>query len=255
MRVLSFYNQKGGTGKSTLCCETAFILSKKKKVLVIDLDAQCNSTKLLCGDIPEQGIYDLLVNEDDDQAFHQFLTAGKDAWGKVVVLASSKRLDTALPILQNRMNRDYVLKSIIDRALDFFDYILLDYPPQLNLLTINGLAASDGYILVQQPEEWSVDGARTIHNLAEKVKKNLNPKLICLGVLINLVKKSNSIFVRSMIQDIEEEWKDKVFKSRIMDSVKVGEAKKLKKPVVLYSPDHKVANQFKGFVKELTKLT
>lgn len=254
MPVISFYNQKGGTGKSTLCCETAFLLSRSKKVLLIDLDSQCNSTTLLCGDIPEKGIYDLLVDEDNDCEFHEYLSAGKAEWSKVVVLASSKRLDTSLPILQNRMNRDYVLKSIVDEFLKFFDYILIDYPPKLDLLTINGLAASDGYILVQQPEEWSIEGAKTIHSLAEKVRKNLNPKLECLGVLINLVKKVNSIFVRSMIQDIEDEWNDKVFVSRIMDSVKVGEAKKLKLPIAVYSPDHKVAGQFKGFVKELSKL-
>ena len=253
MAVISFYNQKGGTGKSTICCEAAYILSQKRKVLVIDLDAQCNSTKLLCSHIPEKGVYDLLVDEKDELEIHQCLSPGKDSWGKIAVLGSSKRLDTALPILQNRMNRDYILKSIIDQAKGYFEYILIDYPPQLNLLTINGLAASDGYILIQQPEEWSLDGARTINELAEKVKKKLNPNLKCYGVVINLVKKDNSLYVRSMIKDIEEEWRGKVFGSKIMDSVVVGEAKKLRKPVVLYSPKHKVTDQFKGFVKELTE--
>ena len=255
MPVISFYTQKGGTGKSTVCCETAYILSQRKKarVLVIDLDAQCNTTKHLCGYIPEKGIYDLIIDEAEEQEFHECLTPGKNFWGKLVVLGSSKRLDTAVPILQNRMNRDYVLKSIIDKLKGYFEYILIDYPPQLNLLTTNGLAASDGYILIQQPEEWSVDGAKTITDLADKVRKNLNPKLKCFGVLVNLVKKDNSLYVKTMIKDIEEEWQGKVFNSKIMDTVVVGEAKKLKKPVVLYSPAHKVTSQLIGFVKELTE--
>ena len=210
-----FTNQKGGVGKSTTCRECGFYLSSIEfNVLIIDCDPQGNLSKSLIGE-NEQGLFDALeegkinIREIDD---HLSLLSG----------------DFRLSILEKRYLGEIDAYNRIQDLLkneefENFDFILFDTPPSLSILTLNALSAADHLIIPMKPSLYSMQGTNDLMNAVSKVKKNLNPDLSILGVIINEFS-SIPVITRQIRKEIEESFGKAVFETVVSKSIKIEEA-------------------------------
>lgn len=244
-RVISILNEKGGVGKTTTVIESAFHAGAglNLKCLVIDLDPQANATTMLTGGQEHKlGAFDLLTDPTFKVSPISALQPAGEDWKNVCVLPADRRLGSIEVHLQSRINRDNILKRILEPLKSHFDLILIDLPPTVNALTVNALAASDGYLVPTDLSQYSRSAIRTIQDLVNLVKSNgINPALEFMGVVVTSFQKGGSIAVRQLIDDLAEEYKDKLIPTRIPDSVKVTEAQSKKRPVGLIDPDGAVS--------------
>ena len=215
MNKIIFTNQKGGVGKSTTCRECGFYLSSIEfNVLIIDCDPQGNLSKSLA-DENEQGLFDALeegvinIREIDD---HLSLLSG----------------DFRLSILEKRYLGEIDAYNRIQDLLkneefENFDFILFDTPPSLSILTLNALSAADHLIIPMKPSLYSMQGTNDLMNAVSKVKKNLNPDLSILGVIINEFS-SIPVITRQIRAEIEQSFGKAVFETVVSKSIKIEEA-------------------------------
>ena len=217
MKVIIFSNQKGGVGKSTTCREISlFVASLGRKVCIVDTDPQGNLTKSL---VPEEeiasGLYDAL---------------GGDAWKLIPVnknlslLAGDRRLAALEKSLVGEMDAFTRLKDLLasDRFAHF-DYIFIDSPPSLGILTGNGLTAATHFVIPMSPALYTLQGTNDLMDTIAKVRRNLNPDLKLLGVIINAYDCKPTI-TRQIKDEITDGFGDIVFKTHLSKSIKIEEA-------------------------------
>lgn len=248
--IISIVNQKGGVGKTTttvnLC---AYIAKKRKKVLMIDLDPQGNATSGFGIDkgTLENTIYDVLVNE----------TPMKDA----IVKSSAKNVDVcptninlagAEIELVSVMSREQILKNAISEVSDEYDYIFIDCPPSLGILTINALTASNGVIVPIQGEYYALEGLTQLIDTVNLIKKKLNPKIGITGVILTMFDKRNTL-TRQVKEEVIKYFGDKVFKTEIPRNVKLAEAPSHGLAICDYDPASKGAKSYEMLATELVK--
>ena len=229
-KIISIANQKGGVGKTTTAINLATSLSAvNKKILLVDADPQGNaSTGMGVGyDNRNPNLYDLIIKRDFN----------KEALKKTIipnlsVIPANTHLAASEVELANIDRREFVLSDILSKATNF-DYILIDCPPALGLLTINSLVASDSVIVPLQSEFFALEGISSLVSSIELIKENFNPGLKIEGILLTMVDKRNSL--SSLVEkDVREHFGEIVYKITIPRNVKISEAPSHGKPAIIY---------------------
>ena len=228
-RVIAVSNQKGGVGKTTTTVNLATALAaSRRRVLVIDADPQGNASTGFGVEDREQDLYHLLAGVVDiNTAIRTTLVKG------LSVIPSSNALSAAEVELSEVDDREFRLKAIVDQVRDDFDYIFIDCPPSLGLLTVNALSAADAALVPLQCEYYALEGLSQLMNTIEGVRAGLNPNLVIQGVVLTMYDGRNRL--SSLVaNDVRNHLGQLVYETIIPRNVRVSEAPSYGKPVLLY---------------------
>lgn len=232
VRTIVFSNQKGGVGKTTTCVNlAAYVAEKGKKVLIIDMDPQGNASSALGFFERNDGksVYEVLCgNTDAKDAVKKTEIEGLD-----IITSSSDLAGAELELAQVMIGRERVLEEKTEEVKKDYDFVFIDCPPSLGLLTVNSLAASDGVIVPIQCEYFALEGLSQMMNTIKLVKKFLNPDIEVQGVVITLYD-SRAKLAKGVIAEIDKVFGDKVYDTKIPRNVRLAEAPSYGKPVSKY---------------------
>ena len=246
-KIISVANQKGGVGKTTTTVNLSTILAKKgKKVLLIDTDPQGNATSGLgvSKDV-ELSVYDILIGDTEfDETLQE--TAVKN----LKVCPSNISLAGAEVQLVSMMSREQRLKTKLDKIKDQYDYILIDCPPSLGLVTLNAFTASDSVLIPVQCEYFALEGLGQLLNTVNLVKKHLNKNLEIEGALLTMYDARTNLS-NQVVKEVKKYFEDKVYKTVIPRNVRLSEAPSYGMTITLYDPRSKGAKAYEKFAKEL----
>ncbi len=230
-RIISLSNQKGGVGKTTSAVNLASCLAEKgKKVLLIDLDPQGNAGFAIGINAEEMDttIYEVLTGEISiSDAVFKTDTDG------LFLIPSNMDLAGAQVDLQDKPEKEFILKKAVNEIKDSFHYILIDCPPSLGILTVNSLAASDSVIIPLQCEYYALEGIGQLMKIILMVQESLNPHLELEGVLLTMFD-SRTNLSKEVVADVRENFKDRVFRTIIPRNVPLAEAPSFGKPINHY---------------------
>lgn len=247
-KIISVCNQKGGVGKTTTVVNLGHYLAHKgKNVLIIDLDPQANATSGLGLDKSkvEKSIYDILINNLNPVEAMQEINMPQ-----LKLIPSNIHLTGAEIELVSFMNREYRLKQALKETVDEFDYILIDSPPSLGILTINSLAACNSVLIPIQCEYYALEGLSQLLNTVNLVRGNLNKDLEIQGVLLTMADYRTNL-TSEVIDEVKRFFKDKVFKTIIPRSIKLSEAPGFGKPIHLYDKHSIGAKTYLSLANEI----
>ena len=249
-KVISVANQKGGVGKTTTTVNLSTLLAKKgKKVLLIDTDPQGNATSGLGVDKDvELSVYDILVG---DTTFEE--TVQETAIKNLKVCPSNISLAGAEVELVSMMSREQRLKAKLDLVKDQYDYILIDCPPSLGLITLNAFTASDSVLIPVQCEYFALEGLGQLLNTINLVKKHLNKNIRIEGALLTMYDIRTNLS-NQVVKEVKKYFEDKVYKTVIPRNVRLSEAPSYGMPITEYDPRSKGAKSYTKFAKEFLKL-
>ena len=247
-KVICITNQKGGVGKTTTAVNLAFYLAKDKyRVLLIDFDPQGNATS------------GLGFNKEDLKASMTEVMLGQTPMISVILETKYKGLDLAPTTPQladaevklTKMNKKFVqLKTGVESIKDSYDYIIIDSPPSLSMLTVNAMIASEYLLLPVQTEFYALEGVAQLLESMKLVRKSLNPSLKLLGVLATMYDKRTSLSAQ-VLAEVQKYFKDKVFNTTIPRNVRVAEAPSHGVPVGSYDKFSKGAKAYKDLAREV----
>ena len=249
-RVIAVLNQKGGVGKSTTVINLAACLGEfKKKVLIIDFDPQGNASSgfgIEKEDL-ESDIYDVILQDTPIEDIIQ-----DTCIKKVFVAPATIQLAGAEIELVSAMARESILKEAVSSVVDEFDYVLIDCPPSLGLLTINALIAADSIIIPIQCEYYALEGVAKLLESMNMVKKRMNPDLEIFGVVMTMFDTRTSLS-KQVVEEVETYFGKKMFNTVIPRNVKIAEAPSYGQPVCMYAPISKGASAYAKLAKEVIK--
>lgn len=248
--IFAFCNQKGGVGKTTSVVNVgASLAAKGYKTLVIDMDAQANATSGLGEEKPtiEFTTYQLVVENVDPATLIK-----KTQFENLDLIPSGSDLSAAELELIQRERREFQLKPKLEKIAAQYDFILIDCPPSLSLITINSLVASDYIIIPLQCEYYALEGLSQLLQTFQLVQTNLNPELEIGGVLLTMAD-SRTNLTGQVIEEVRSYFKEKVFETQIPRSVKLSEAPSFGKPAVIYDPSNRGSKNYKEVAKEFIK--
>jgi len=247
-RIIAIINQKGGSGKTTTTVNLgACLAGLGKKILLVDIDPQAHTTTHL-GFKPHEieiTIYDVLINS---QSVDKTIT--KTLVEKLDILPSNVKLSGAEIELVNIVGRENMLKDRIKGLNDKYDYILIDCPPSLGILTLNALNTAQELFIPIQAEFFALEGMTKLLQTIKVVKERLNRELEISGIILTMFDGRKNI-CRDVTQKVEEFFKEKVFKTRIRDNVKLAEAPSYGQPVILYAPRSYGSLDYQELAKEV----
>lgn len=248
MAIITFVNQKGGVGKTTSCLNVGAGLSRKgKRVLLIDTDPQGNLTisagvKLKDG---EPTIYEVLKGSADiNGVIRQQPGGGYDIIPADIMLSGADIELSSVP------GREMILKEAIAQLRTAYDYILIDCPPSLSIITLMGLTASNSVIVPVQSHYLALNGIAQLMDTVKLVKKRMNPQLEVGGVIVTQYD-NRLILHKEVLQSLQAAFPGKVFKTMISNSVTLAEAPSFGQDIFQYKPSCKAAEQYKALVGEL----
>ncbi len=248
-KIVSIANQKGGVGKTTTTVNLGAILAKKgKKVLLIDTDPQGNATSGLGIDKKaEYSSYNLLV--EDIKAEDVI----KDSMVKnLKICPSNINLAGAEVELVSMMSRETRLKEKLEGIKDDFDYILIDCPPSLGLITLNAFTASDSVLIPVQCEYYALEGLGQLLNTINLVQKHLNPDIKIEGAVLTMFDTRTNLS-NQVVKEVKNYFEDKVYKTLIPRNIKLSEAPSYGMPITLYDPRSKGAKCYEKLAREFLK--
>lgn len=249
-QVLAIINQKGGVGKSTTAVNLSAALGElKKKVLVIDFDPQGNTTSGygISKDDLENDVYDVIMNDVPIESIIQDTVEPY-----VFVVPATIQLAGAEIELVSVMARENVLKAAVDSIKDDFDYVLIDCPPSLGLLTVNALVAAKSLLIPIQCEYYALEGLTKLIESMKMVKTRLNPKLRVFGVVMTMYDNRTTLS-KQVVEEVENYFGNDVFKTYIPRNVKIAEAPSHGLPVSLYAHLSKGSLAYDKLAREVTR--
>ncbi len=250
-RIYTFANQKGGVGKTTTAVNLgAYLAQMGQRVLIVDLDPQANATSSLGVDkrAVQGGTYEALLNGDAPASFILF-----NERLQLALLPSSPSLAGAEVELVEELGREFRLKKAIESISKKYDYVLIDCPPSLGLLTVNGLvAARDGVLVPVQCEYLALEGLGQLTQTIQRVRSALFPDLRVRGVILTMFD-SRTNLSKDVVQEVNNHFPGKVFKSVVPRSIRLAEAPSYGLPISAYSPASVGAQAYESLAKELLK--
>ena len=250
-KIITVCNQKGGTGKTTSAINiAAFLAVAGKKVMLIDLDPQANATS--GSGINKHNVvkstYHVLLEELD---IKDVLVA--TAIPNLFIAPSNLDLTGAEVELVGSLGREYRLKKALEKSKTEFDFIIIDSPPSLGLLTINGLCAADSVIIPVQCEYYALEGLSQLHNTIKLVRDNINPNLAIEGVLLTMADFRTNL-TKEVIQEVRKHFKDKVYTTVIPRNIRLTEAPSFGKPIFLYDKESLGSQKYRELCQEILGL-
>lgn len=249
--IFALANQKGGVGKTTSSVNLAASLyATKKRVLLVDIDPQGNATSGsgVDKDAPETNIYDVLV---DDLAAADAIVATPETAG-FDLLSANGDLTAAEVQLLDMANKEYRLRDALASVASRYDYILIDCPPSLNMLTINALAAADAVIVPIQCEYYALEGLSSLLGTVDKISQRLNPKLHIGGLLRTMYDPRNRL-ANDVSNQLISHFGDKVYRTIIPRNVRLAEAPSHGEPALHYDPKSRGAVSYLALAGEILR--
>lgn len=244
MKVISVVNQKGGTGKTTTILNLGFCLANfGKKVLIIDLDSQANTTSGLGVNNFQKTIYEILAGQG---SFLESLVKIKE---NLFLIPAAESLAGANIELVNEENREFKLAKVLEHNPVDYDFVFIDTPPSLGLLTINSLVASQFALIPVQAEYYALEGLSQLLHTINLVKENLNPNLEILGGVITMYDERAKLS-RDVLEELYKNFPARIFRTVIPRSIKLAEAPSFGKSVFEYAPKSRGAIAYRRLAME-----
>ena len=249
-KIISIANQKGGVGKTTTAVNLSAILAKKgKRILLVDADPQGNATSGIGLDKEvEFSTYDLLITEQSAVDIIQ-----PTEIKKLYICPSNINLAGAEVQLVSMMSREQRMKEKLNEIKDDFDFIFIDCPPSLGLITLNAFTASDSVLIPVQCEYYALEGLGQLLNTVELVKKHLNKDLQIEGAILTMYDIRTNLS-NQVVKEVKKYFNDKVYKTVIPRNVRVSEAPSYGLPITVYDPHSKGSRSYEKLGKEFLKL-
>lgn len=247
-KVIALCNQKGGVGKTTTAINlSAYLALSGKKVLLIDIDPQGNATSGLGIDkhSVKNSIYHLIIDEADPKTI-----LINTQIQNLSLFPSNLNLTGAEVELVGILGREHRLKKAIAPLLSEYDFILIDCPPSLGLLTINALSAANSVIIPIQCEYYALEGLSQLVNTINLVKENINPALLVEGVLLTMADYRTNL-TNEVIGEVKKFFKEKVYNTVIPRNIRLAEAPGFGKPIAIYDKNSIAAKRYEDFANEL----
>jgi chromosome partitioning protein len=246
-RVFGIVNQKGGVGKSTTAVNLAACIGEEgHRVLLVDLDPQGNATSGFGLSKQRDGcIYDALL--DDEPLSSLIEPVGTE---HVFVVPATIQLAGAEIELVSAMNREARLRTILRPVLEDFEFVFIDCPPSLGLLTINALTAAEGLVIPIQCEYYALEGLSKLLDSVRLVRTHLNPVLEILGVVMTMFDVRTNLS-KQVVEEVKDFFDDQVFDTVVPRSVRLSEAPSFGQPIIEYDPQGKGAEAYRALAKEV----
>ncbi len=244
-KIIGVANQKGGVGKTTTSVNLTYALTLlKKKALIVDADPQGNATSAMGIDKNKvkSGTYEVLIGGKPEES------VVKAKYGDV--LPSNRALAGALIELVELPEREYILRRALEKLKDKYDYIIIDCPPSLELLTLNGLVAAESVLVPVQCEYFALEGLSDLMSTVRLIKRKLNPNLEIEGVVLTMYDSRTNLSMQ-VAAEVKRYFKDKVTKTVIPRNVRLSEAPSHGKPVMAYDYASKGSQAYLALAREI----